>query len=118
MSMRKVYVLLIIASAIIFQFCATTQKTTSKKAMATKVTYASSIQPLLVKNCSPCHFPPEGNKEPLNTYMTAKNEIDDIIERIKRNPGEKGFMPARHPKLSDSTINVFVQWKAEGLQEN
>ncbi|MBC8052518.1 MAG: hypothetical protein H7Y13_05600 [Sphingobacteriaceae bacterium] len=115
--MKKIYVLLIIASAVIFQYCATTQKASNKSVAVPKVTYVADVQPLLVNNCSPCHFPPKGNKEPLDTYLTAKNEIDETIERIKRNPGEKGFMPAKHPKLSDSTINVFVRWKADGLLE-
>jgi len=26
-------------------------------------------------------------------------------------------MPFKHPKLSDSTINVFAEWKKDGLLE-
>ena len=40
-----------------------------------------------------------------------------FLKSIQLNPGEKGFMPFKHPKLSDSTINVFVKWKEDGLLE-
>ena len=81
------------------------------------MTYAANVQPLLVANCSPCHFPPKGNKKPLDTYEAVSKNIDDMISRVSRNPGDKGFMPFKHPKLSDSTINVLVQWKTDGLLE-
>lgn len=114
--MKKIYILSFIAlAAIIFQNCSTPKGAMSKK--ASKVTYANNIQAVMVKNCSPCHFPPEGNKKPYNTYATVSASIDSIVNRINRNPGQKGFMPARHPKLADSTINLFVQWKAGGLKE-
>jgi hypothetical protein len=62
-------------------------------------------------------MPPQGNKKPLTSYDAVKSNIDDILERIKKNPTDKGFMPFKHPKLSDSTIQVFVAWKNEGLSE-
>jgi len=115
--MKKIYVLAIVALAILFQYCATTKTAPVKPVAVSKVTYVSNVQPVLIKNCSPCHFPPQGTKKALNTYLAAKGEIDDIIEAIKKNPGERGFMPSKHAKLSDSTINVFVQWKNDGLLE-
>ncbi|MXV17330.1 hypothetical protein [Hufsiella ginkgonis] len=114
--MKKFYVLLIIASTILFQFCATKKGGKSKK--AAKITYTANMAGIITSNCAPCHIPPKGNKEPLNTYAALKANIDESIIRINRNPGEKGFMPQRHPKLSDSLIHVFVQWKADGLLEN
>jgi hypothetical protein len=72
---------------------------------------------LMVAPCSPCHFPPKGNKKPYDTYLGVKNDIDSILVRINKNPNEKGFMPFKHPKLPDSTINVLVQWKKDGLLE-
>ena len=97
-----------------FQFCTGSRK--AQKAIP-KTTYTAHVQPIIASSCSPCHIPPGGNKEALNTYATAKNEIDEIIERISLNPCEKGFMPMRHPKLPDSTIQVFVKWKNDGLIE-
>ncbi len=70
-----------------------------------------------MNSCSPCHIPPEGKKKSYNNYAAVKADIDAILTSIQKNPNEKGFMPMRHPKLSDSTINVFVQWKNNGLAE-
>ena len=103
----------IVLSVLAFQFCTGTKKAGRNA----KITYLNNVQYTLQANCAPCHFPPQGNKKPLNTYTTAKDEIDDIIVRINKQPGERGFMPLKHPKLADSTINVFVKWKADGLLE-
>lgn len=101
-------------SPFIFQFCSS-----SKKAVkAPDITYAANVQPLMVANCSPCHFPPRGNKKAYDNYTAVRTDIDSILIRVNKNPGEKGFMPFKHPKLSDSTINVLVQWKKDGLKEN
>ena len=111
--MKKLTLIFVITAAIALPFCKT-----SKKASGSKVTYDASIQPLVMNNCSPCHFPPKGNKKPLDTYAATSKNIDDIISRIQKNPADKGFMPFKHPKLADSTINVFVKWKADGMLEN
>lgn len=113
--MKKVCLSLILCLAFILQFCTGTKKSTSKG--PAKITYVANIEPIMVNSCSPCHIPPQGNKKPYNTYTTVKADIDEILSRIQKNPGEKGFMPQRHPKLSDSTINLFVQWKNTNMLE-
>ncbi len=90
----------------------------SKKAIAPTppINYEANVEQLLVANCSPCHFPSKGgNKLPLDNAEVAKAKIDEIIARIEKHPGDKGFMPFKRARLSDSTINVFKQWKADGL---
>lgn len=82
-----------------------------------KMTYVANIQSLMIANCSPCHFPPKGNKKAYDTYASVMGDIDPIIERIQMHPGDRGFMPFRRARLSDSTIMVFVQWKKDGLLE-
>ena len=93
----------------------------SKKAQAAaapKPSYDNGVQTLVVNNCSPCHIPSKGgNKLALDTYAAVKDNIDDILARIQLEPGQRGFMPMNHPKLSDSTIAVFKQWKDEGTLE-
>lgn len=113
--MKKLcFVLLAVAGALLFQFCSS-----SKKAMAhPAITYMNNIQPIMLTSCTPCHFPPKGNKKPYDTYVAVKSDIDSILVRVQKAPGEKGFMPARHPKLSDLTILVFKQWQTDGLLEN
>ena len=114
--MRKLLVITgAIAFALAFQFCSGGKA--AQKSAKSKVTYDGSIKPLMQANCKPCHFPPDGNKKDYTNYTAVKGDIDEILSRIQRNPGEKGFMPSRHPKLSDSTITVFKQWKTTGLRE-
>jgi hypothetical protein len=111
--MKKFTAVSLLFAAFVFQYCHTAKK--AQKASA--VTYEANVQPIIAASCSPCHIPPGGNKEPLNTYAGASKNIDAMIDRIQKNPGDKGFMPFKHPKLPDSTIQVFVRWKADGLKE-
>ena len=85
--------------------------------MPAKTTFEADVLPLIQSKCSPCHIPGQGNKEPYVTAAAVQKDIDDIIHRIGMQPSEKGFMPMKHPRLSDSTINVFVKWKADGMLE-
>jgi hypothetical protein len=111
--MKKLIALSLLICLVAFQYCSSSRKLRASP----KVTYATNVQPILQASCTPCHFPPQGNKKPLNSYAAAKENIDDIIARIQKNPSDKGFMPMRHPKLPDSTIQVFVRWKNDGLIE-
>jgi nitrate/TMAO reductase-like tetraheme cytochrome c subunit len=98
-------------------YCSTSKKVQSTSANSAKITYAANVQPVIAATCSPCHIPPEGKKKPYDNYNAVKNDIDEILVRVQKNPGEKGFMPARHPKLPDSTIQMLAQWKKDGLPE-
>ncbi len=82
------------------------------------LTYTTNVQPTIVANCSPCHIPPKGFKKAYDTYNAVRGDIDEIMRRINLNPGDKGFMPFKHAKLNDSIINIFSQWKTDGLREN
>jgi nitrate/TMAO reductase-like tetraheme cytochrome c subunit len=113
--MKKFFVILALALPFTLQFCNTSKK--SKNVAPPKITYMTNVQPTIVANCSPCHIPPKGFKKALNTYDSAKNSIDDMISRVQMQPGDKGFMPFKHPRLADSTILVFVNWKKDGLLE-
>ena len=114
--MRKFLVLFtVVLCAFAFQFCSGGKKSQSS---IPKVSFEGNIKPLMQSNCKPCHFPPDGNKKDYHAYTAVKTDIDEILTRIQKNPGEKGFMPSRHSKLSDSTITVFKEWKANGLAEN
>lgn len=113
--MRKIVFLAFVATAVtLFTQCRSTRSASQQQ----KLSYAAHIQPIMAEKCTPCHFPDKGGKvEALNNYAAVKGHIDDIIRRIQLNPGERGFMPLKKPKLSDSTINVFKQWKEEGMAE-
>ena len=123
--MKKLPVLLFIVLISFFQYCGSSKKaapgnattTTANSPAHSSLTYAVNIQPTIIANCSPCHIPPKGFKTALDTYNAARENIGNIISRIQMNPGDRGFMPFKHEKLSDSLIHIFVQWKADGLVE-
>lgn len=104
----------ITAIVIIFSNCSAGKKAAA--AAPPKTTYEANVQGLVTTHCSPCHIPAKGGKKKDYTSVAAvKGDIDEIIRRVELNPGDRGFMPFKNPKLSDSTIAVFKQWKADGL---
>lgn len=112
--MRKVSITLcLLAAVILFQCCSH-----SKKIAAVPVTYQNNIQQIVQTSCAPCHIAGKGNKKSLDNYTAAKDNIDEIIARIQKNPTDHGFMPMRNAKLSDQTIAAFIDWKAKGFREN
>ena len=115
--MKKVFVLCTLgAFVLLLTNCDPSKKTAATP--APKTTYEGNVQTLVMANCSPCHIPSKGgNKKAYDTYASVKTDIDEIIRRIELNPGDRGFMPFKHPKLSDSTINVFKQFRADGAIE-
>ena len=119
--MKKYFVTTAVILAVLFLAnCHTAKKTASKTTAPTvaAVTYQSNIQSLVANNCSPCHIPSKGgNKKPFDTYEGARANIDSMIARVQLNPGDKGFMPFKRAKLSDSTVNVFKQWRDSGTPQ-
>lgn len=115
--MKKICILLLLVAPFVLQFCSSSKKGTATPKVAI-VSYTGNVKPLMQANCTPCHFPPNGREKSFDNYTAAKNNIDAIVNRVNRNPMDKGFMPKKHPKLSDSSINVLVQWKKDGLVEN
>ncbi len=118
--MKKVFAgTAVIMAALVFSYCSSSKHTTGAAPAnqpVAKVNYQAHLASLVETNCAPCHFPDKGGKKkPLDTYNSVKSNIDDILERIQKNPTDHGFMPARHAKLSDSTINLFKEWKSAGM---
>ncbi len=116
--MKKVFTLVALLMLVeLFQFCSSSKKVKAVS-QETATTFEANVLPLIKAKCSPCHVPPVGTKKHLVEYALAKENIDSIIRRVQLNPGEKGFMPNRKSeRLPDSLIQVFVKWKADGLQE-
>ena len=112
--MKKIIILAtLIFSIFLFSRCHSSKKIA--KGSDVKFTYENNLQTLIAGNCSPCHFPSKGgNKKALDNYDSVKTNIDDMIRRIELNPTDRGFMPFKHPKLSDSTIAVFKKWRDDG----
>ena len=115
----KKYILVVGMALMVFFLsnCGTSKKAATTPVVA-KSTYSNEVSTVIMNNCTPCHIPAKGgNKKAYDNYANTKSDIDEIIRRIQMNPGEKGFMPFKHPKLPDSTIAVFTKWKADGLVE-
>lgn len=115
--MKKLIILSFVCLSGFFQYCSSTKKTASVKPALDNLTYISNIQPTIQAKCSPCHIPPKGTKKSLDTYDAVKANIDDITRRINLNTGDRDFMPYKHSKLSDSVINIFAKWNADGMKE-
>jgi hypothetical protein len=114
---RYSWLVLLTISVTMFSYCNSAKKATGSSAAATPtVFFDTDVKPLIEAKCTPCHVPSKGGrKEALDTYDGAKDHISDVIRRIEMNPDEKGFMPFKHPKLSETEINIFRKWKAEGM---
>ncbi|MBA2499344.1 MAG: cytochrome c [Chitinophagaceae bacterium] len=101
--------------ACIFYQCNPTRKA---NAFIPVTTYTNNVHTLVMNNCAPCHMPDKGGKKKaLDSYTAVKDNLPDIIKRIEMHPGEKGFMPFKRDRLSDSSIAVFKDWQADGMAE-
>lgn len=83
-----------------------------------QVKYTADIKPIIDANCIICHSAngPAAYK-PFTNYDLVKASIDDILNRIQRPNGDPEKMP-QGGSLSQSQINLFIKWKADGLTEN
>ena len=116
--MKKYFAFVAIATTavIVFTNCGSSKKATA--AAPPKMNYESNVQAIVTANCAPCHIPAKGgNKRAYDNFANVKSDIDEIIRRIEMHPGERGFMPQKRARLSDSTIAIVKQWKADGLLE-
>ena len=119
MKRYTVLVLFLALTVLMFSYCKSSRKATAaKQAEPAKLAYKDGLHTVIMANCSPCHIPEKGGtKKAYDNYANAKADIDEILRRIQLTPGEKGFMPFKKDKLSDSTIAVFKQWKDQGMLE-
>ena len=115
--MKKIKVLVLIFSVGLLQFCSSSKKMKAKAMTSSNISYTTQINPIIINKCSPCHIAGKGNKKPLDSYEALKSNMDEILVRVQKNPDEKGFMPFKHPKLSDSTIQLLAQWKSSGFMK-
>lgn len=114
--MRKLLAItILLLSALIFQNCGLSKKAAA--ANAARLSYETDIAGIMTTSCTPCHFPPDGKKEALNSYDAVSAHISEVIERVKLPQSDMRFMPFKNkkPALSDSVINVLVQWKEQGM---
>lgn len=111
---RKISITVLALSAIVFQNCGS-----SKKTVTAPLSYEKDVMGIMKTSCSPCHFPPGGKKEALDSYESVSRNIDAIIDRVKLPQTDIKFMPfkLKKPALTDSAVNVLVQWKEQGMNK-
>ncbi|MEI9957682.1 MAG: hypothetical protein WDM90_15595 [Ferruginibacter sp.] len=114
---KALIVTLCIATLVILQNCGSSKKINKVKEPV--VSFEKDVMPILQARCTPCHFPPDGRKKPLNTYDAVKGNIADIIARVKLPKTDNGFMPwkGKKPALSDTMINVLEQWQKQNMPQ-
>ena len=103
--MKKIMFALTACSMLTLQFCASSKKTAISQPPA-KITYLADVQPLVTAHCSPCHIPPKGFKKALDNLDAVKNNIDEILQRINLNPGEKAALIAFLGTLTDEALRT------------
>lgn len=84
------------------------------------VSYAGDIAPILVRSCSPCHYPSQqGKKESFETYAAARQHIDAMIVRVMLPETDARFMPFKNkkPALTEAEIALLKNWAAGGFGE-
>ncbi len=112
--MKQLYFIFILIVITVFAAC--TKKASPAKNMPT--TYTSDIMPLIQAKCSPCHLPSKGgNKANFENYESAKKYGAEMLDRVMIAPGQRGFMPKNHDKLTDTEIALIKKWIDQGLQE-
>ena len=113
--MKKIFIVALgMCSLVFLQNCISGKKTTKAPAV---VSFQKDVLPILQASCTPCHFPPDGRKEPLNTYDAVKGHFADVIARVKLPKDDPKFMPfkSKKPALSDSSVNVLEQWQKQNM---
>src|SRR5690349_18226498 len=84
-------------------------------------TYHENIEPVIIKNCAPCHQPGQAGPFNLLTYedVVKKGEFIGHVTKTRYMPpwkADRGFQQYRNERfLSDQEITMIQQWIAAGM---
>ena len=85
------------------------------------VRYSAHVQPVISANCTVCHNNPPlyGAPISLTSYEHVRTAILEhgLLDRISRPQGAPGMMPNGGTRLPQATIDLLVQWEADGFQQ-
>ncbi|GAB0155428.1 hypothetical protein CHRYSEOSP005_06890 [Chryseobacterium sp. Alg-005] len=112
--MKKILYISSLAITLIACESRTYEEISDNTPIVEKVTYNKDVKPIVEANCVGCHSP---GPQALTNYDQVKQNIDNILDRIQRPNGDPGKMP-QGGALSQTQINIFIKWKADGLVEN
>lgn len=108
--------LLLLAVSVTMQNCKPQQNIAATENL---VSYEIDIKPLMVRSCTPCHFPENGKKKMLDTHDKVVSDIAEIIKRIELQPEEKGYMPfkSKRQAFSAEEVALLKTWVDQGMKE-
>lgn len=119
--MKQVKILLSLIVILVITIQCNSAKTGSLEKIPKEepLSFNKDILPIMQNSCTPCHFPPEGRKKPLENYAHVKENIKDIIARVKLPKDDSKFMPFKNkkPALNDSLIAVLEKWETQNMPE-
>jgi len=85
------------------------------------ITYTANIKAIIDNNCLNCHTDPPTNGAPipLVNYTQVRNAAENgqLINRIERQAGASGAMPAGGPRLPQNLIDMVIAWGDDGFVE-
>ena len=115
--MKKIAFILMMLGITVFTACSEKSKAT-KTPKVIPTNYVTDITPLIQAKCAPCHLPSKGGfKANFENYESAKKYGTEMLARVQLNPGDRGFMPFKHEKLSAEEIVLIKKWVDQGLLE-
>lgn len=117
--MRKIIFSLALVSLLVISQSFKTEKSAYQNPVQNPVSYVNDVAPIIKASCTPCHFPPGGRKEALDTYDALKNNIAEVLVRIKLPHDNRKFMPKGKDAIivNDSLIKVLETWLAQNMPE-
>ena len=111
-----------LVTILFLQNCGSTKSAASTEKYITTgpdVSYVADVSPIMTKSCTPCHFPPDGKKEALDSYESVKANIDYILSRVQLPESDVRFMPFKNkkPSLTKEEIDVLKRWAGKGFAQ-
>jgi hypothetical protein len=115
--MKNVFFAVTLMSIVIFAACSK-KNSASKTPKFIPTTYTTDMVPLIQAKCAPCHLPSKGGfKASFENYEGAKKYGVEMLARVQLNPGDRGFMPFKHEKLTAEEIVIIKKWIDQGMLE-
>ncbi|WP_240642393.1 hypothetical protein [Nonlabens xiamenensis] len=117
----KNIIFLLLISWLFFSCSATSpEDLVDDEPITASVTYNDDISPIVESQCLSCHndnFMSGGNS--YSSYVQFRDAVEngEVINRITRPVGDPEKMP-QGGQLPDSSINLIIQWQADGYLEN
>ena len=85
------------------------------------VTY-QDVKAIIDNACLSCHSnpPQNGAPNPLESFQNVREAIlnRNLLNRISAPEGNGSLMPPGGPRLPQASIDLLVEWEADGLLEN